>query len=89
MKEIDDYNEEYFYQMEDDWEEYEDLLPEEYEQALQQDMDFSYDVFVYEQTLSGLRKAAKDLSYKDLANAAQEANKKLEKFIELYTEYYS
>ena len=83
--EIDDYNSEFFFEQEDNWETYQDLFYDEDEGLTPQEKDSSYNIFTLEQALIAIKDMSKTVS--SLGCAAEEAAKKIEEFITLYTEY--
>ena len=82
-KEIDDYNDEFFFEQEDDWKQYQDLFFEE-DELTPRERDFSYNIFTLEQAITTIKDIGKSITA--LGWAAEEAAQKLESFVKFYTE---
>lgn len=75
-----DYNQEQFFALEDEWEEYERLMDWEEEKEI----EFGTNIFLFEQTLSTLREIMLDENNYNLTNLAEEAIAAIENFIDEY-----
>lgn len=86
MFEIDDYNSEYFFELEDTWDNYDTILDELENNISEQDKKFAYDIFSLEEALSLLRQLGDECAI--LKFSADTATAALEKFINDYTKCY-
>lgn len=84
--ELDDYNQEYFFNKEDEWIEYQNLL-NDWDEPTPQEKDFSYNIFTLEQALSVINDISNSISNSasSLGLSCEETKRSLEKFIEDYT----
>ena len=80
--EIDDYNSEFFFEQEDNWETYQDLFYDD--ELTPQEKDSSYNIFTLEQAIIAIKDMSK--SVYSLGCTAEEAIKRIEDFMKLYTE---
>lgn len=82
--EIDDYNQEYFYNLEKDMEEYQSIM-DEWEEPLPKEKDMSYNIFTLEQAISTINDIANIT--KDMQVAAHSAINAIDNFIKVYTRF--
>ena len=80
--EFDDYNQEYFFNKEDEWIEYQNIL-NDWDEPTPQEKDFSYNIFTLEQALSVINDISN--SFYSLGFSCEEIKRSLEKLIEDYT----
>ena len=84
MLEIDDYNSEQFFTMQDNWEEYQNIM-DEWEEPTPQEKDFSSNIFTLEQAISVINELGNKFS--TISITAEQAIGAMQKIIDIYTEY--
>ena len=81
-QEPNDYNEEQFFALQDNWEEYQSLM-EDWEEPTPQEKDEAYIIFTLEQALSSLKEFGNALG--EIGVAAENATRMINEFIRVYT----
>lgn len=81
--EIDDYNQEYFYGLADEAEEYSSIM-EDWDEPSPREKDMSYNIFTLEQIISILNELADN--YDKIKVSAHRAAEAIDDFIKQYTE---
>ena len=83
--EIEDYGQEQFFEMEENWDEYESII-QEWVEPSPKDKDLSYNIFTLEQAISTINELGKASG--ELTVAANSAVKNIDNFIKIYSEAY-
>lgn len=84
--EIDDYNQEQFYELENNWDEYKSII-EEWTEPTPQDKDMTYNIFTMEQAVSAIQELSNICD--SLRVPANNAINMIEEFIKQYTAHYN
>lgn len=84
--EINDYNQEHFYELEENWDEYKSII-EEWTEPTPQDKDMTYNIFTIEQAISAIKELGN--IFDNLSVSANNAVVAIEDFTRQYTELYN